>query len=73
MITSIICFIFAAVFFAYALCRVASKPAPKPTKCLELYQGRMHLCNSDGRSYANGRPTMPSEAEPELERERRTR
>jgi hypothetical protein len=46
--------------FAWVLCRVAAKPAPPiPTR------GR--------RSYAEGRPTMPSEIEPELERERRTR
>ena len=49
-----------AAAFAFGLCRAAAKPTPKiPTI------GR--------RSYAEGRPTMPSEVEPELEMERRTR
>ena len=48
--------------FAWALCRAAAKPTPKPKP---TGIGR--------RSFAEGRPTMPSEVEPELERERRTR
>ena len=52
--------IFPFVVFVWALCRIAAKPTPKiPTI------GR--------RSYAEGRPTMPSEVEPESETERRTR
>ena len=52
--------LFSFGIFVWTLCRVAAKPTPKiPTI------GR--------RSYANGRPTMPSEAEPEDERARRTR
>jgi hypothetical protein len=44
----------------WALCRIAAKPSPKPTGI-----GR--------RSYAEGRPTMPSEVESESENLRRTR
>jgi hypothetical protein len=47
-----------AAAFAFGLCRAAAKPTPKiPTI------GR--------RSYAEGRPTMPSTPEPEDERARR--
>ena len=47
-----------AAAFAFGLCRAAAKPVPKiPTI------GR--------RSYAEGRPTMPSTPEPEDERARR--
>jgi len=46
--------------FSWLIVRVANHP-PKP----ETGAGR--------RTYANGRPTMPSQAEPEDERERRTR
>ena len=49
-----------AAAFAFGLCRAAAKPTPKVSTI-----GR--------RSYAEGRPTMPSEVEPELEMERRTR
>ena len=52
--------IFPFVVFVWALCRIAAKPTPKiPTI------GR--------RSYAEGRPTMPSAAEPDDEFKRRTR
>ena len=70
--------------FVWALCRVAAKPTPKPEMSTyrgpndsafdyaEFYYG--HVDRKSGRrSYAEGRPTMPSEVEPELERERRTR
>ena len=46
--------------FAFGLCRAAAKPVPK-------------IQTIGRRSYAEGRPTMPSEVEPELEMERRTR
>jgi hypothetical protein len=52
---------------AWALCRVAAKHTPKPTA---------HTPKPTGigrRSYAEGRPTMPSVAEPEDEFKRRTR
>ena len=52
--------IFPFVVFVWALCRIAAKPTPKVSTI-----GR--------RSYAEGRPTMPSEVEPESETERRTR
>ena len=59
-------------FWEWAMVKVASKPAPftfpnhpcVPTKTA-YFDGR--------RTYANGRPTMPSEGEPEIEFERRTR
>ena len=51
-------FIFSS--FAWALCRAAAKPTPKVSTI-----GR--------RSYAEGRPTMPSTPEPEDEQARRTR
>jgi hypothetical protein len=66
------------------LCKAAAKPTPKPEMSTyrgpndlaldyaEFYYG--HVDRKSGRrSYAEGRPTMPSEVEPELERERRTR
>jgi hypothetical protein len=46
--------------FAFGLCRAAAKPIPR-------------IQTIGRRSYAEGRPTMPSEVEPELEMERRTR
>jgi len=46
--------------FAFGLCRAAAKPVPR-------------IQTIGRRSYANGRPTMPSEVESELEMERRTR
>jgi hypothetical protein len=48
------------VAFAFGLCRAAAKPVPR-------------IQTIGRRSYANGRPTMPSEVESELEMERRTR
>lgn len=50
-------------FWEWALVRIASRPVPQPTPSPST--GR--------RTYANGRPTMPSEVEPEIEFERRTR
>ena len=49
-----------AAAFAFGLCRAAAKPVPR-------------IQTIGRRSYAEGRPTMPSEVEPELEMERRTR
>ena len=62
----------------WAMCRAAAKPTPKPQTCTRRAP---HECAVNGPcngfpkrgTYANGRPTMPSEVEPELERERRTR
>jgi hypothetical protein len=48
------------IMLVEGLCRAAAKHTPKPTGI-----GR--------RSYAEGRPTMPSEVEPHSETERRTR
>ena len=39
--------------FAFGLCRAAAKPVPR-------------IQTVGRRSYAEGRPTMPSEVEPEL-------
>ena len=70
--------------FAFGLCRAAAKPAPKPEistyrgpndsafDYAEFYYGHVNR-KSGRRSYANGRPTMPSEVEPESENLRRTR
>ena len=44
--------------FAFGLCRAAAKPIPR-------------IQTIGRRSYAEGRPTMPSLAEPEDERARR--
>jgi hypothetical protein len=67
----------------WALCRIAAKPAPKPERpyqgpndsafdYAEFYYG--HIDRKSGRrSYAERRPTLPSEVEPESETERRTR
>jgi hypothetical protein len=62
----------------WAMCRVAAKPTPKPQTCTRRAP---HECAVNGPcngfpkrgTYANGRPTLPSEVEPELEMERRTR
>jgi hypothetical protein len=60
--------------FAWVLCRAAAKPAPKPTLADMLARTPKVLRTNTGhRIYAEGRPTMPSEVEPELEMERRTR
>ena len=64
--------------FAWALCRVAATPTPKIHACTRRAP---HECTVNGPcnglprrgTYANGRPTMPSEFESELEMERRTR
>jgi hypothetical protein len=54
-------FIIAGLYcIVMGLCRAAAKSTPKPTEI-----GR--------RSFAEGRPTMPSEVEPYSETERRTR
>ena len=47
-----------AFAFAFGLCRAAAKPVPK-------------IQTIGRRSYAEGRPTMPSTPEPEDERARR--
>jgi hypothetical protein len=62
--------------FAFGLCRAAAKPVPQictrraPHKC--AVNGP---CNGFAKrgTYANGRPTMPSQPEPEDEFKRRTR
>ena len=49
-----------AAAFAFGLCRAAAKPIPR-------------IQTIGRRSYAEGRPTMPSEVESESENLRRTR
>ena len=49
-------------FWEWAMVRIASKPVPQPPSP-----------NAGRRTCANGRPTIPSEVEPEIEFERRTR
>ena len=54
----------------WALCRIAAKPTPripKPEYRIRPFPQRTPAC------YAEGRPTMPSQPEPEDEFKRRTR
>jgi hypothetical protein len=58
----------------WAMCRAAAKPAPKPTLADMLARTPNVLRTNTGRRvYAEGRPTMPSQIEPEDEFNRRTR
>ena len=50
-------------FWEWALVRIASRPAPQPTPSPSI----------DRRTYAEGRPTLPSEVEPMVEYTRRRR
>lgn len=79
MIVLVLAVVFAILILcllAEGLCRAAAKPTPQictrraPHECVVN-----EPCNGFPKrgTYANGRPTMPSEVEPELERERRTR
>ena len=61
---------------AGALCRVAAKPTPKPDRdkiLLNALNKTLDDYHAKRGTFAEGRPTMPSEGEPELEMERRTR
>ena len=61
-----------AAAFAFGLCRAAAKPAPKPTLADMLARTPKILRTNTGRRiYAEGRPTMPSQAEPMDEQARR--
>ena len=65
-----------AVAFAFGLCRAAAKPAPKPDRdkiLLNALNKTLDDYHAKRGTFAEGRPTMPSEVEPELEMERRTR
>ena len=61
-----------AAAFAFGLCRTAAKPVPQICT-----RRAPHKCAVNGfakrGTYANGRPTMPSQPEPEDEFKRRTR
>ena len=60
----------------WALCRVAAKPTPKPDRdkiLLNALNKTLDDYHAKRGTFAEGRPTMPSEVEPELEMERRTR
>ena len=62
--------------FAFGLCRAAAKPAPKPDRdkiLLNALNKTLDDYHAKRGTFAEGRPTMPSEVEPELEMERRTR
>jgi hypothetical protein len=71
-------FVILVLMLGVGLCQAAAKPAPKPQTCTRRAP---HECAVNGPcngfpkrgTYANGRPTLPSEVEPELEMERRTR
>ena len=75
-----------AAAFAFGLCRAAAKPTPEICTRRAPHVCRINgPCNGFPRfqfanpewiaklNFAEGRPTMPSEVEPELEMERRTR
>ena len=73
-------FVVIAVFlfgiFMWALCRIAAKPTPKPDRdkiLLNALNKTLDDYHAKRGTFAEGRPTMPSEVEPELEMERRTR
>jgi len=62
--------------FAFGLCRAAAKPAPKPDRdkiLLNALNKTLDDYHAKRGTFAEGRPTMPSEVEPELEMEKRTR
>jgi len=62
--------------FCWALVTVADKPMPSRRAAKRRDNkaaGRVLSQAEFNQMYANGRPTMPSQAEPEDERERRTR
>ena len=62
--------------FAFGLCRAAAKPTPKPDRdkiLLNALNKTLDDYHAKRGTFAEGRPTMPSEVEPELEMERRTR
>ena len=80
-VTFYACVTLPVVVWVWALCRAAAKPTPKPQICTRRAP---HECAVNGDNtpnqtrpllgtYAEGRPTMPSEVEPEPETERRTR
>ena len=61
---------------AGALCRVAAKPTPKPDRdkiLLNALNKTLDDYHAKRGTFAEGRPTMPSEVESELEMGRRTR
>jgi hypothetical protein len=64
-------FVILVLMLGVGLCQAAAKPAPRIPKAWSAEQEAAYLAAA--KSYAEGRPTMPSEVEPELERERRTR
>ena len=62
--------------FAFGLCRAAAKPAPKPDRdkiLLNALNKTLDDYHAKRGTFAEGRPTMPSEVEPESENLRRTR
>ena len=65
-----------AAAFAFGLCRAAAKPTPKPDRdkiLLNALNKTLDDYHAKRGTFAEGRPTIPSEVEPELEMERRTR
>jgi hypothetical protein len=66
------------LLFVFALCKAAAKPAPRPQICTRRAP---HECAVNGPcngfpkrgTYAEGRPTMPSEPENDIEQARRLR
>ena len=65
-----------AAAFAFGLCRAAAKPTPKPDRdkiLLNALNKTLDDYHAKRGTFAEGRPTMPSEVEPESENLRRTR
>ena len=65
-----------AAAFAFGLCRAAAKPTPKPDRdkiLLNALNKTLDDYHAKRGTFAEGRPTMPSEVEPESETERRAR
>ena len=65
-----------AAAFAFGLCRAAAKPPPKPDRdkiLLNALNKTLDDYHAKRGTFAEGRPTMPSEVESESENLRRTR
>ena len=75
-VTLYACVTLPVVAWVWALFRAATKPTPKPDRdkiLLNALNKTLDDYHAKRGTFAEGRPTMPSEVEPELEMERRTR
>lgn len=70
MLAGVVLAILGVNFFAWGLAKIASKPIPE----IKPESGRKRVNTGTGRrTYAEGRPTMPSRRESYVEYERRKR